>query len=54
MDKEMMEKVNEVLKAHGKRELSLDEMDRVTGGQTCKRDGVYYIDLIGIATERGR
>ena len=48
MDKEMMEKVNEVLKAHGKRELSLDEMDRVTGGQTCKRDGVYYIDLIGL------
>ena len=48
MDKDMMDKVNEVLKAHGKRELNLDEMDRVTGGQTCKRDGVYYIDLIGM------
>ncbi len=48
MDKEMMAKVNEVLKAHGKRELNMNEMEQVTGGQTCKRDGVYYIDLIGI------
>ena len=48
MDKEMMEKVNEVLKARGKRELSMDEMDRVSGGQTCKRDGVYYIVLNGL------
>ena len=48
MDKEIMAMVNEYLKAHGKRELSLDEAAQVTGGQTCKRDGVYYIDLIGI------
>ena len=32
MDKEMMAKVNEVLKANGRRELSLDEMDKVSGG----------------------
>ena len=32
MDKEMMGKVNELLKANGKRELSLDEMDKVSGG----------------------
>ena len=32
MDKEMMGKVNELLKANGKRELSLDEMDKVVGG----------------------
>ena len=32
MDKEMMGKVNEFLKASGKRELSLDEMDKVVGG----------------------
>ena len=32
MDKEIMDKVNEMMKAHGKRELSLDEMDKVSGG----------------------
>ena len=32
MDKEMMDKINEVLKANGKRELSMDEMDKVVGG----------------------
>jgi len=32
MEKEMMDKINEVLKANGKRELSLDEMDKVSGG----------------------
>ena len=32
MDKEMMAKVNEVLKANGKRELSMDELDKVVGG----------------------
>ena len=30
--KELMAKVNEALKANGKRELSLDEMDKVSGG----------------------
>ena len=33
MDKEMMAKVNEVLKANGRRELSMDEMDKVVGGE---------------------
>ena len=32
MDKEMMAKVNEILKANGRRELSLDELDKVVGG----------------------
>ncbi len=32
MDKEMMEKVNEFLKANGKRELTMDELDQVVGG----------------------
>ena len=32
MDKEMLDKINEVLKANGTRELSLDEMDKVSGG----------------------
>ena len=41
MDKEMMEKVNEVMKAHGKRELSMDEMDQVSGGL----NGDYYNGL---------
>ena len=47
MDKEMMAKVNEVLKTHGKRELSMDEMEQVVGGSTkfstYKRGGGYYI-----------
>ena len=32
MDQEMMKKVNEVLKANGRRELSMDEADQVVGG----------------------
>ena len=32
MNKEMMDKVNEILKKNGKRELSLDELDKVSGG----------------------
>ena len=32
MDKELMDKMNEALKANGKRELSLDDMDKVSGG----------------------
>ena len=34
MDNEMKNKVNEALKAHGMKELSLDEMDRVSGGMS--------------------
>ena len=32
MDKEMMDKINEVLKANGKRELTMEEADQVAGG----------------------
>ena len=32
MDKDMMAKINEALKANGRRELSMDEMDKVVGG----------------------
>ena len=32
MDKKMMEKVNELLKANGKCDLNLDEMSKVSGG----------------------
>ena len=32
MDKEIMAKINETLKANGKRELSMDELDLVCGG----------------------
>ena len=32
MDKEMMAKINEVLKAHGRLELSMDEAAQVVGG----------------------
>ena len=43
MDKKMMDKVNEMLKANGKRELSLDEMDKVSGGG----DGGMWNELLG-------
>ena len=33
MDKEMLKKINEMAKAHGRQELSLDDMDKVIGGQ---------------------
>ena len=32
MDKEMKAKIDEILKTNGKRELSMDEMERVSGG----------------------
>ena len=40
MDKELMDKMNEALKVNGKRELSMDEMDKVSGG------GLDYYTLI--------
>jgi hypothetical protein len=53
MEKEMMEKVNEILKAKGKRELSVDELDQVVGGDqpiiyhigqcTSEEDINYYV-----------
>ena len=53
MEKEMMEKVNEILKAKGKRELSMDELDQVVGGDqpiiyhigqcTSEEDINYYV-----------
>ena len=42
MDKEMMGKVNELLKANGKRELSLDEMDKVVGGVDPEYEAQAY------------
>ena len=38
MDKEMKAKIDEILKANGKRELSLDEMDQVSGGGNFPSD----------------
>lgn len=32
MDKEMLDKINEVLKANGKRKLSPDELEKIVGG----------------------
>ena len=53
MDKEMMAKVNEVMKANGKRELSMDELDKVVGGSIEKGVGpgtiIYNGGLIGEA-----
>ena len=43
----MMEKVNEVLKANGKRELTMDELDQVVGG-SCQFDpNTNYITING-------
>ena len=41
MDKDMMTKVNDLLKAKGLRELSLDEMDKVSGGSTKQAPSDY-------------
>lgn len=38
MDKDMMAKINEALKANDRRELSLDELDKVVGGYVPKTD----------------
>ncbi len=34
MDKELMAKINEALKANGRRELSMDDLDKVVGGES--------------------
>ena len=53
MDKEMLGKVNEVLKAHGRQELNIDEQEQVVGGGIAKGVGpgtIYFNgDLIGEA-----
>ena len=49
MDKEMMNKVNEILKANGRRELSLDEAGQVVGGGhyvACPPTDKVWVDLI--------
>ena len=51
MDKEMMAKINEALKANGRRELSMDEADKVVGGcvldfggfRVVNMDDAYYL-----------
>ena len=48
MDKDLMAKGNEVLKANGRRELSLDELDKVNGGSFT------YDPATGICTVNGR
>ena len=44
MDKEMQAKVEEFIKAQGRRELSMDELDKVNGGWETLRavNGQYY------------
>ena len=44
MDKEMQAKVEEFVKSYGKRELSMDELDKVNGGWETLRavNGQYY------------
>ena len=37
MDKEMKAKIDEILKANSRRELSMDEMDKVSGGACYDR-----------------
>ena len=47
MDKEIMDKVNEMMKASGRRELSMDEMDQVVGGADAHDvwiNGKYYTE----------
>ena len=44
MDKDMMDKVNEAMKANGMRELSLDEMDKVSGGNMWEEMGYVEFD----------
>ena len=44
MDKDMMGKVNEAMKANGMRELSLDEMDMVNGGN---QEIIYSVHQCG-------
>ena len=45
MDKEMKAKIDEILKANGKRELSMDELDKVVGGSySIKPDGKISIN----------
>ena len=50
MDKEMQAKVEEFVKSYGRRELSLDEMDKVSGG-TGSNDDPYEPRIAGM-TER--
>ena len=38
MDKEMKAKVDEILTTNGKRELSMDELDKVSGGKDSPLD----------------
>ncbi len=45
MDKEMLEKVNELLKANGRQELSADEAEKIVGGEfTLHDDGTCTLD----------
>ncbi len=48
MDKEMMDKINEVLKANGKRELSMDELDKVVGGSFTYDRNTHMCNINGV------
>ena len=43
MDKEMQAKVDEILKAHGRRELNPDDLDKVGGGLDLTRENAEQI-----------
>jgi hypothetical protein len=45
MNPEIKAKVNEILKANGKRELSLDDMDKVNGGASWDTINVYGAEM---------
>ncbi len=49
MDKDMMAKINEALKANGRRELSMDELDKVVGGYYIPQTDEEKKQLIDLA-----
>ena len=49
MDKEMKAKIDEILKTNGKRELSLDELDKVVGGYYIPQTDEEKKQLIDLA-----
>ena len=49
MDKEMKAKIDEILKTNGKRELSLDDLDKVVGGYYVPNTDEEKKQLIDLA-----
>ena len=48
MNKEMLDKLNELLKKNGRRELNLDEVDKVVGGYTSEMMNSLLDDPEGV------